>query len=74
MLTTTIVLGTGAATSKSGASDKPNSGWDKNQNWIVTVVGFNKGQDTTLIPKGFEPLHSTRSDAAGLGIVCRKRS
>ena len=48
LLTTTVMFGTGAATSKTKK-------WDANQKWEVLRTGFEK---QTTLEAGYEPFHT----------------
>tara|TARA_B110000467_G_scaffold152137_1_gene161202 strand:- start:335 stop:589 length:255 start_codon:yes stop_codon:yes gene_type:complete len=55
LLTTSVLLGTGAATSTSFAPKVPNYGWDVEQLWDITYSGAT-GFATPRA--GYEPFHA----------------
>ena len=73
LLTTTIVLGTGAATSKAFAPQAPNSGWDTQQSWDVKIISVQNGKSIPAIPRGYEPFQAYANGVQYAKIACRKR-
>ena len=69
LLTTTIVLGTGAATSKSFAPKVPNYGWDAEQVWDITYSG---PSGFTSPRAGYEPFQAFGT-ASNSRVIWRKR-
>ncbi len=73
LLTTTIVLGTGAATSNASKPNGTNYSWDTKQDWDVKIISVGYGKSTAAIPPGYEPFQAYAAGAQYTKIACRKR-
>jgi hypothetical protein len=69
LLTSTVVLGTGAATSKSFAPKVANYGWDADQKWQITYSGAT-GFSTPRA--GYEPFQAIGT-TSNTRVLWRKR-
>ena len=69
LLTTTVMFGTGSATSTKRSQKNPNEEWDSNQKWEVIYNGLRTGSTPqTTREAGYEPFQTL-----GNNILWRKR-